>query len=137
LPAFAAHSNAQEASSFSFSMIFVFELSALKMTIQPSRVSEPFLELAVAVVVATRILNASAQTRYSVSTVTCRVRDDAADLSRWDDWLPTRTDEFVEGVALYKNFVVVSERHDCIRRLRVSDIASSSTAHYFSMTEAV
>jgi oligopeptidase B len=65
-----------------------------------------------------------------------RVRDEAADLSRWDDWLPTRTDAFVEGVTVFKHFVVVSERREGLRRLRVTDIASNSSAHDVSFPEA-
>ena len=64
-----------------------------------------------------------------------RVRDDAADLSVWDDWLPTRADVFVEGLSLFTEFAVVSERRGGLRRLNITDLASGAS-HDVSFPEA-
>jgi oligopeptidase B len=64
-----------------------------------------------------------------------RVRDTAADLSAWEDWLPTRTDVYVEGISVFKGYAVVSERREGLRRLRVTDFASNMT-HDVNFPEA-
>jgi oligopeptidase B len=56
-----------------------------------------------------------------------RVRDTAADLSVWEDWLPARSDVYVEGVSVFKSHAVVSERREGLRRLRVTDFATNTT----------
>ena len=63
-----------------------------------------------------------------------RVREDAADLTRWETWLAPRTDVFVEGVDVFRDFAVVSERREGLRRLRVTTLASGD-AHDISFPE--
>ncbi len=64
-----------------------------------------------------------------------RVRDDAADLTAWDDWLPARAGVFVEGLSVFQGFAVVSERRDGLRRLRVTNFETGYT-HDISFPEA-
>ena len=63
-----------------------------------------------------------------------RVREDAADLTRWETWLAPRADVFVEGVDVFRDFAVVSERREGLRRLRVTTLASGD-AHDISFPE--
>ena len=63
-----------------------------------------------------------------------RVRDDAADLTRWEDWIAPRADVFVEGIDVFRDFAVVSERREGLRRLRVTALASGE-AHDISFPE--
>ncbi len=56
-----------------------------------------------------------------------RVRDDASDLSRWEDWLPHRPDVFVENVSVFAGHAVVSERREGLRHLRVTALGDGST----------
>jgi len=53
----------------------------------------------------------------------------------WRDWLPHREESFVEGVDVFRNHVVVSERADGLRRLRVTDLQTGA-AHYIVFDEA-
>ncbi|MCU0626244.1 MAG: S9 family peptidase [Gemmatimonadaceae bacterium] len=64
-----------------------------------------------------------------------RVADDAADLSRWTDWLPAREGVFVEGIDVFRDWAVVSERREGLRRLRVTQLASGTT-HDVAFPEA-
>jgi oligopeptidase B len=45
----------------------------------------------------------------------------------WTDWSPHDADVFVEGVDAFEKFVVVVERRQGLRRLRVVDLASSQS----------
>jgi len=63
-----------------------------------------------------------------------RVRDDAPDLSKWEEWLPARADVFVEGINVFRDFAVVSERREGLRRLRVTALGEGST-HDISFPE--
>ncbi|HSR90710.1 MAG TPA: S9 family peptidase [Gemmatimonadales bacterium] len=54
--------------------------------------------------------------------------------ANWVDWLPHRDSVFVEGVDAFKNFVVVSERSDGLRRLRVADLKNNKI-HYVTFPE--
>ena len=54
--------------------------------------------------------------------------------ANWVDWLPHRDSVFVEGMDAFKNFVVVSERQDGLRRLRVTDVRNNKT-HYITFPE--
>jgi oligopeptidase B len=56
-----------------------------------------------------------------------RVRDDATDLTKWDNWLAPRADVFVENVNVFADHVVVSERREGLRRLRVTALATAAT----------
>ncbi|HYW50180.1 MAG TPA: S9 family peptidase [Gemmatimonadaceae bacterium] len=64
-----------------------------------------------------------------------RVRDDAADLSKWEDWVAPRADVFVEDVTVFRDFAVVSERREGLRRLRVTTLATGA-AHDIAFPEA-
>jgi oligopeptidase B len=57
------------------------------------------------------------------------VRAPEADPSpgNWRDWLPHRAEVFVEAVDVFRHHVVVSERADGLRRLRVTDLRSGAT----------
>ena len=63
------------------------------------------------------------------------LRAPEADLSAWTEWLPHRDSVFVEGVDAFKDYVVVSERSDGLRRLRITDLARGET-HSVSFPEA-
>ena len=64
-----------------------------------------------------------------------RVRDNATDLSMWDDWLAPRADVFVENISVFERHAVVSERREGLRRLRVTAFATGDT-HDISFPEA-
>ena len=64
-----------------------------------------------------------------------RVRDDATDLTKWDNWLAPRADVFVENVNVFADHVVVSERREGLRRLRVTAPATGAT-HDIEFPEA-
>ncbi|MES3032654.1 MAG: S9 family peptidase [Gemmatimonadota bacterium] len=63
-----------------------------------------------------------------------RVRDDAADLTRWEDWIAPRPEVFVEGIDVFRDYAVVSERREGLRRLRVTALAGGE-AHDISFPE--
>jgi oligopeptidase B len=42
--------------------------------------------------------------------------------ANWKDWVPHRSDVFVEGADVFRKFAVVSERRGGLRRLRVIDL---------------
>lgn len=60
---------------------------------------------------------------------------DAAGPSAWTEWLPHRPDAFVEGVMAFKEHVVVVERRDGLRRIRLHELATR-TAHDVEFPEA-
>jgi oligopeptidase B len=62
------------------------------------------------------------------------MRAPVAQPSAWSEWLPARDGTFVEGVDVFRDFVVVSERERGLRRLRVTDLESDST-HYIGFPE--
>ena len=53
----------------------------------------------------------------------------------WSEWLPHRTDVFVEGLMAFKHHIVVQERRDGLRRLRVTALDGGAT-HDVSFPEA-
>ena len=62
------------------------------------------------------------------------MRAPESDLSAWTEWLPHRDSVYVEQVDAFRNYVVVNERSGGLRRLRITDLASSAT-HYVSFPE--
>ena len=56
-----------------------------------------------------------------------RVRDDAPDLSSWQEWLAPRADVFVENINVFQGHAVVSERREGLRRLRVTALPAGAT----------
>ena len=54
--------------------------------------------------------------------------------SAWSEWLPARTGMFVEGIDVFRDFAVISEREGGLRRLRVTDLEADST-HYIGFPE--
>ena len=62
------------------------------------------------------------------------MRAPVTELSAWSDWLPARDAMFVEGIEVFRDFTVVSERERGLRRLRVTDLVSDST-HYIGFPE--
>ncbi len=56
-----------------------------------------------------------------------RVRDDAADLSTWEDWLAPRPAVFVESINVFAKHAVVSERREGLRHLRITTLATGET----------
>jgi oligopeptidase B len=54
------------------------------------------------------------------------MRAPVADPARanWQEWVPHRADAFVEGVMAFRRHVVVQERREGLRRLRIADVAS-------------
>ena len=57
------------------------------------------------------------------------MRAHAADLSRWEEWLPHRPGVFVESVDVFKDFVVVQERMQGLRTLRVTNLHTTEFHH--------
>ncbi|MBM3907769.1 MAG: S9 family peptidase [Gemmatimonadetes bacterium] len=53
----------------------------------------------------------------------------------WEEWLEHRPDTFVEGVLVFKRFVLVQERRSGLRTLRVTDVARNET-HYIEFPQA-
>jgi len=53
----------------------------------------------------------------------------------WMEWLPHRPEVFVEGVHVFRRFVVVQERQRGLRMLRVVDLEEGDT-HYVGFPEA-
>jgi oligopeptidase B len=52
----------------------------------------------------------------------------------WSEWLPPRVGVFVEGVEVFRDFIVASVREGGLRRLRVTDLASGDS-HYIDFPE--
>ena len=77
------------------------------------------------------VTNADGARNFKVA----RVADDAPDLARWRDWLPARAEAFVEGIDVFREWVVVSERREGLRRLRVTRLATDET-HDVTFPEA-
>ncbi len=64
-----------------------------------------------------------------------RVRDNAADLTKWEDWLAPRADVFVESINVFEKYAVVSERREGLRHLTITPLPSG-TAHDVSFPES-
>jgi oligopeptidase B len=64
-----------------------------------------------------------------------RVSDTGADLSQWQSWVAPRADVFVEGVSVFRDFAVVSERRDGLRKLHITTFADGA-AHDIAFPEA-
>lgn len=64
-----------------------------------------------------------------------RARFDATSPAQWEEWLPHRPAVFVEGVMPFKGHVMVMERREGLRRLRIHDLAAR-TAHEVEFPEA-
>ncbi|HEY2849386.1 MAG TPA: S9 family peptidase [Gemmatimonadaceae bacterium] len=63
------------------------------------------------------------------------MRAPVSDPSTWTDWLPARAGVFVEGVDVFRDFIVVQEREHGLRRLRVMSL-DGGDAHYIEFPEA-
>lgn len=63
------------------------------------------------------------------------MRAPLAEPGAWEEWLPHRTEAFVEGVHVFQRFVVVQERQCGLRTLRVTDIEQGAT-HYVEFPQA-
>jgi oligopeptidase B len=62
------------------------------------------------------------------------MRASVRDPGKWEEWLPHRSDVFVEGADAFKNFVVVQERHGGLRHLRVTSLETHDS-HYVTFPE--
>ncbi|MGA1417090.1 MAG: S9 family peptidase [Gemmatimonadaceae bacterium] len=56
--------------------------------------------------------------------------------AQWTDWLAPRADVFVEGVMPFKHHVVVVERREGLRRLRISALDGKRDTHEVTFPEA-
>ncbi len=63
------------------------------------------------------------------------MRAPVADPAAWSEWLPAREGAFVEGVEIFRDFAVVSERRGGLRTLRITKFADDET-HYVDFPEA-
>lgn len=63
------------------------------------------------------------------------MRAPLVDPGAWEEWLPHRADAFVEGVHVFRRFVVVQERQRGLRTLRVTDLEQGDT-HYVEFPQA-
>ena len=57
------------------------------------------------------------------------MRAHAADPSQWEEWLPHRPGVFVEHVDVFKDFIVVQERMQGLRTLRVTNLHTTEFHH--------
>jgi oligopeptidase B len=57
------------------------------------------------------------------------MRAPVAEPAAWEEWLPARAGAFVDGVEVFRDFAVVSEREGGLRRLRVTDLATGGVHH--------
>lgn len=64
-----------------------------------------------------------------------RARFGATDPTQWEEWLPHRPAVYVEGVMPFKEHVVVMERREGLRRLRIHDVATRAV-HEVEFPEA-
>jgi oligopeptidase B len=67
-----------------------------------------------------------------------RARFDAAGPDEWEEYIPHRADVFVEGMIAFRNHLVIQQRRDGLRRLRVTDLAKAGDAasHEIEFPEA-
>ena len=63
------------------------------------------------------------------------MRAPVSEPANWSEWLSLRPGVFVEGVDVFRDFVVVQERERGLRRLRVTDLAGGDS-HYVDFPEA-
>jgi oligopeptidase B len=63
------------------------------------------------------------------------MRAPVRDPGDWEEWLPHRSDVFVEGVEVFKDVAIVQERRDGLGQLRVTSLKTGD-AHYVSFPEA-
>lgn len=63
------------------------------------------------------------------------MRAPVSDPGAWNEWLPARRGVFVEGVDVFRDFVVMQEREGGLRRLRVTSLATGES-HYVDFPEA-
>ena len=63
------------------------------------------------------------------------MRASASDPGRWSEWLPARPGVFVEGVDVFRDYIVVQERERGLRRLRVTALAGGES-HLVDFPEA-
>ena len=66
--------------------------------------------------------------------MTAPLRDPAR--ANWRDWIAPRADVFIEGVMPFKHHVVVSERREGLRRLRISGLEGRRESHEITFPEA-
>ncbi|MFZ9898636.1 MAG: S9 family peptidase [Gemmatimonadaceae bacterium] len=66
--------------------------------------------------------------------MTAPLRDPAR--ANWRDWMAPRADVFIEGVMPFKHHVVVSERREGLRRLRISGLEGRRESHEVTFPEA-
>jgi oligopeptidase B len=66
--------------------------------------------------------------------MTAPLRDPAR--ANWRDWIAPRADVFIEGVMPFKHHVVVSERREGLRRLRISGREGRRESHEITFPEA-
>jgi oligopeptidase B len=62
--------------------------------------------------------------------------EDATDISNWTEVIPNRDDVLLEGIEVFKNFLVVSERADALTRLRIIN-QQTKEEHYLDFGEPV
>ncbi len=67
-----------------------------------------------------------------------RASFDAAGPAEWEEWLPHDPDVFIEGVLALKGHLVVQQRREGLRRLRVTDLAllGPQATHEIAFPEA-
>jgi oligopeptidase B len=62
--------------------------------------------------------------------------EEATDISNWKEVIPNRDDVLLEGIEVFKNFLVVSERADALTRLRIIN-QQTKEEHYLDFGEPV
>jgi oligopeptidase B len=64
-----------------------------------------------------------------------RAPEDDPSPRRWTDWQAHQDTVFVEWLEVFRNYVVVAERHGGLRQLRVTDLGSGAS-HFVTFPEA-
>ena len=76
--------------------------------------------------------NADGATNFKIVTAPVATPDRA----HWKDWIATRTDVQVEAILPFRDYFVVAERANALRRFRIMD-AAGRASHYITMPETV
>ncbi len=62
--------------------------------------------------------------------------EDLTNIENWKELIPNRPDVFLEGIDVFNNFLVVTERKDALIHLRIIDIINNKE-HYIEFPEEV
>ncbi len=64
-----------------------------------------------------------------------RAAEDAMSMDAWEEVIPHRADVLLEGIDLFDDFLVLSEREDGLTKLRIRPWANPDTEHYVAFDD--